>query len=111
MKILAALLTATMLSPIAAAQVAPAAHATPVQTASAQSAPATATPATPPAPAPVYRPTSLVVDASVPRSRDGHPDLQNAVWAANYFGMLEAAPVILPPELTLPEDKAKAAFD
>jgi hypothetical protein len=111
MKILAALLSATMLSPVAAAQVAPAAQATPVQTASAQSAPATAAPATPTAPAPVYRPTSLVADATVPRSRDGHPELQNAVWAANYFGMLEAAPMILPPELTLPEDKAKAAFD
>jgi hypothetical protein len=60
---------------------------------------------------PVYRPTSLVADASVPRTADGHPDLQNAVWAANYFGMLEAVPMMLPPELSLPEDKAKAAFD
>jgi hypothetical protein len=97
MKTLAALLTATMLSPLAAAQIAPAAVP--------PAAPAAV------AEAPVYRPTSLVADATVPRSPDGRPDLQNAVWAANYFGMLEAQPMMLPPELTLPEDKAKAAFD
>jgi hypothetical protein len=104
----AALLAATMLSPLAAAQT----PATPVQTASAQSAPSAVPATTPPAaPALVYRPTSLAVDAGVPRTRDGHPDLQGAVWAANYFGMLEAAPMMLPPELVLPEDKAKATFD
>src|SRR5689334_21802854 len=108
MKILAALLTATMLSPLAIAQVAPAEKPA-VQVAAIPTAgpPGTATPATPAAP--VYRPTSLVLDASVPRGPDGHPELQNAVWAANYFGMLEAVPMMLPPELSLSEEKAKIA--
>jgi hypothetical protein len=108
----ASLLAATMLSPLALAQVAPSekpvAPAAAVPTAGSPAAPAIAAPV---AQAPVYRPTSLVADASVPRTADGRPDLQNAVWAANYFGMLEAQPMMLPPELTLPEDKAKAAFD
>jgi hypothetical protein len=95
MKALFVLLAATLLTPVAAAQTTPVA----------------VTPGTPAAlPAPVYRPTSLTADATVPRTADGRPDLQNAVWAANYFGMLEAS-LMLPPELVLPEDKAKTAFD
>ena len=101
MKTLTALLAATLLSPLAIAQTVP------VQPVSVAVSPATSAADA----APVYRPTSLVADATVPRTADGRPDLQNAVWAANYFGMLEAAPMMLPPELTLPEDKAKAAFD
>ena len=61
--------------------------------------------------APVYAPTSRVAEPGVPRTLDGHPDLQNVVWAGNFFGMIEAVPMMLPPELVLSEEKAKAAFD
>ncbi len=101
MKTLIALLAATLLTPVATAQITP---AKPVSVAVPPAMPASET-------APVHPFAALAADATVPRTLDGRPDLQNAVWAANYFGMLEAVPMMLPPELSLPEDKAKAAFD
>jgi hypothetical protein len=93
------LLAATLtLSPLASAQQVAAAAPMPV------SAPAAA-------PAPVYVPTSLIPEPGVPRTPDGHPDFQNVVWYGSYFGLIESVPMMLPPELVLSEEKAKAAFD
>ncbi|HEV7689493.1 MAG TPA: EF-hand domain-containing protein [Hyphomonadaceae bacterium] len=61
--------------------------------------------------APVYVPTSLAAEPGLPRTPDGHPDFQNVVWHSKAFGMIEAVPMMLPPELVLSEEKAKAAFD
>jgi hypothetical protein len=96
--VLGAMLT---LAPLAAAQTAPIQAANPT-TAPAQ--PATLTPA-------VYVPTSLVAEPGLLRTRDGRPDFNGDVWQADYFGMLEAVPMMLPAQLVLAEDKAKEAFD
>jgi hypothetical protein len=75
------------------------AQATATQTATA--------PETPKPPA-VYVPTSLAIDPDVPRTRDGHPDLQGAVWHANFSAdFLNAAE----PALVVPKERAKALSD
>jgi hypothetical protein len=61
--------------------------------------------------APVYTPTSLIAEPGVPRTPDDHPDFQDVVWYGSYFSMIEAVPMMLPPELVLSEEKAKATFD
>ena len=64
-----------------------------------------------PAAAPaVYAPTSLKVTPDVPRARDGHPDLQGAVWDAYFMAPLQATPGKATPALVLPEDQAKTAY-
>jgi hypothetical protein len=55
-------------------------------------------------------PTRLTSDRSTPRTRDGHPDLQGAVWEMNFFAPLEALPKG-PADLILPEAEAKKAHD
>jgi len=45
------------------------------------------------APEPVYTPTNLTPDDSLPRTADGRPDLQDANWTTNYFPVLEASPM------------------
>jgi hypothetical protein len=57
-----------------------------------------------------YVPTSLAAEPGLPRTPDGHPDFSGVVWAGSYFGMLEAVPGMLPPELVLSEEKATQAF-
>ncbi len=56
----------------------------------------------------VYTPTSLAVDWDVPRDRDGRPDLQGEVWAANFFTYLQGG---ANPSLTIPEKQQRAAYD
>jgi hypothetical protein len=51
------------------------------------------------------QPTSLIPDASTPRSPSGHPDLQGAVWATNFFPVFETSP--LSAKLTVSEEEAK----
>jgi hypothetical protein len=46
---------------------------------------------------------------AIPRTPDGHPDFQGVAWTVPYMAMIEAFPG-LPPDLVLPEKKAKAAF-
>jgi hypothetical protein len=72
---------------------------TPSQTAPAQTP---AAPATPPA---VYVPTSLTPEPGLARTPDGRPDLQGAVWAANFFPVFESTPMSA--ALTVPEPEAK----
>lgn len=50
------------------------------------------TPATA-APPPIYTPTSLQAEPGLPRTPDGHPDFQGAVWATNFFPVFEATPL------------------
>ena len=81
MKRLAVLLPAMLLtSPLALAQAAPAAPQ-------------------------VYTPTSLVPEPDIPRTRDGKPDLQGAIWATNFFPVFEATPMAA--TLVVSEEKAK----
>lgn len=56
--------------------------------------------------APARTPTSLIVDANVPRTADGKPELQGAVWATNYFPVWDANPMTN--QLVVPEAEAKA---
>jgi len=86
---------ALMLAPFATSQ-------TPTQPA----APAVAQPPTPP---PVYVPTSLVAEPGLPRTADGHPDLQSAVWAVNFFPVFESTPMSA--ALTVSEPEAKKMVD
>jgi len=65
--------------------------------------------ADPPAPAAVYKPTSLKAEPGVPRTRDGHPDLQDAVWDAYFFAPLQKTQPKLAPTLVLSEDQARVA--
>ncbi len=60
--------------------------------------------------APKYVPTSLEPDDpySIPHTPDGYPDFQGVVWHANFFAFLQNPAI---PSLTLPEDRAKAAFE
>lgn len=61
-------------------------------------------------PAPSRAPTSLEpVHPFLPRTPDDRPDFQGAVWNANFFTYLQATPQM--PMLTLPEDRAKSAFE
>ena len=61
----------------------------------------------------IYRPTSPNPGHvfEPPRTPEGRPDFQSVVWAANHFAMMEAVPMMLPPDLVLSEEKAKQAFD
>jgi hypothetical protein len=72
----------------------------------AQTPPPTPAPAppTPAAPA-VYIPTSTTPESGLPRTPDGRPDLQSAVWAANFFPVFESTPMSA--ALTVPEPEAK----
>lgn len=62
------------------------------------------TPAPEPPP-PVYTPTSLQTEPGLPRTPEGHPDFQGAVWATNFFPVFEASP--LAATLVLPEAEAQ----
>jgi hypothetical protein len=57
--------------------------------------------------------SSLLAESSfaMPRTPEGRPDFQGVVWTADFFGMLEAIPMMLPPELVVSEEKGKQAFD
>jgi hypothetical protein len=67
-------------------------------------------PAQAPAPAPAsYIPTSLVPEPGLPRTPDGRPDLQGAVWAVNFFPVFEATPMSA--ALSVPEPEAKKIVD
>ncbi len=68
-------------------------------------------PAPPARPAPAYVPTSLKPDRSTPRAPDGHPDLQGAVWEANFFAPLQAPKKGPAPDLILSEAAAKTGHD
>jgi hypothetical protein len=64
----------------------------------------------PPAdPPPVYVPTSLAAEPGLPRTRDGQPDLQGAVWAVNFFPVFEAN--AMAKTLVVPEAEAKKMVD
>jgi hypothetical protein len=66
----------------------------------------------PPAPAAapaVYKPTSLRPAPGVPRTAEGHPDLQGVVWDAYFFAPLQLTQVKLAPGLVLPEADARKA--
>jgi hypothetical protein len=58
---------------------------------------------------PGYTPTSLAVDADVPRTPAGRPDLQGVVWATNFFPVFEASPMSA--TLVVSESEAKAIVD
>jgi hypothetical protein len=68
--------------------------------------PAPAASASPPA---AYKPTSLKPAPGVPRTADGHPDLQGVVWDAYFFAPLQMTQPKLAPTLALPEAQARAA--
>jgi hypothetical protein len=57
----------------------------------------------------VYVPTSLSTEPGLPRTPDGRPDLQGAVWAVNFFPVFEATPMSA--ALTVPETEAKKMVD
>lgn len=59
--------------------------------------------------APAYTPTSLVPDASLPRTPDGRPDFQGVVWATNYFPVFDTNP--MSPDLVVSEQEAKRIVD
>jgi hypothetical protein len=66
----------------------------------------------PPAPAAVpavYKPTSLRPAPGVPRTADGHPDLQGVVWDAYFFAPLQLTQPKLAPSLALSEADARKA--
>lgn len=60
---------------------------------------------TAPAEPPTYTPTSLVPEPGVPRTPQGKPDLQNVVWATNFFPVFEASPMAS--TLVVSEEKAR----
>lgn len=66
------------------------------------------TPASPP-PSAVYMPTSLQAEPGLPRTPDGRPDFQSAVWATNFFPVFEASP--LAATLVVSETESKAFVD
>ena len=43
---------------------------------------------------PAYTPTSLAAEPGLPRTPDGHPDLQGAVWATNFFPVFDSSPML-----------------
>ncbi|MEQ1782585.1 MAG: hypothetical protein ABMA14_14575 [Hyphomonadaceae bacterium] len=53
----------------------------------------------------VYTPTSLVAEPGLPRTPDGRPDFQGAVWATNFFPVFDTNPMT--PNLIVPEEEAK----
>lgn len=58
-----------------------------------------------PAETQVYTPTSLAPEGAVPRTPDGRPDFQGAVWATNFFPVFATNP--MNPNLVVPEEEAK----
>jgi hypothetical protein len=64
---------------------------------------------TAPAAPQAYTPTSLTPEPGVPQTPDGRPDLQGAVWAANFFPVFEASPMAT--TLVVSEEKAKQMVD
>jgi hypothetical protein len=60
-------------------------------------------------PAPVYVPTSLTPDPGLPRTPDGRPDLQGAVWATNFFPVFDVSP--MSSSLVVSEAEAKKMVD
>jgi hypothetical protein len=70
-----------------------------------------ADPPPPAKPTAIYVPTSLKPDRGLPRTSDGHPDLQGTVWEANFFAPLQAPKKGPAPDLILPEAAAKAGHD
>ena len=93
------ILIALTFAPLAAAQAV-------TQTASADPA---QQPAPTPAPPAVYTPTSLTPEPGLPRTPDGHPDFQDAVWATNFFPVFDASP--LASTLVVSEAEAKKMVD
>jgi hypothetical protein len=80
---------------------APAIGQTPAQPPAQEAAPA--------ASAPVYTPTSLTPEPNLPRTPDGRPDFQGAVWATNFFPVFEASPMNA--SLVVSEAEAKKMVD
>lgn len=70
---------------------------------------AQAAPADTPKEAQVYVPTSLVPESPIPRTPDGRPDFQGAVWATNFFPVFGTNPMT--PNLVVPEDEARTIVD
>jgi hypothetical protein len=58
---------------------------------------------------PSYTPTSLKPEVGLPRTPDGRPDFQDAVWTTDFFSMLEASP--MGPSLVVSEAQARAISD
>ncbi len=58
---------------------------------------------------PTYTPTSLAAEPGLPRTPDGRPDFQGAVWATNFFPVFDTNP--MSPDLIVPEDEAKTIVD
>lgn len=79
--------------------------ASPIAFAQTPSAPSATPAASAPTPPPVYVPTSLAAEPGLPRTPDGHPDFQNAVWAANFFPVFAANPMTK--SLTVSEAEGK----
>lgn len=59
--------------------------------------------------APVYTPTSLAPEPGLPRTPDGRPDFQGAVWATNFFPVFDTNPMT--PNLVVSEEEAKTIVD
>lgn len=89
---IAAALAAALLNPVAVAQTA------------SQPPPAAPTDQVP-APPLVYVPTSLRSEPGLPRTPDGHPDFEGAVWASNFFPVFETNPMTK--SLTVSEAEGK----
>ena len=70
---------------------------------------AQATPANAPPARQVYTPTSLTPEAGLPRTPDGRPDFQGAIWATNFFPVFDTNP--LTPNLVVSEQEAKTIAD
>ena len=56
-----------------------------------------------------YAPTSLAADPGLPRTPEGRPDFQGAVWATNFFPVFDTNPMT--PSLVVPEEEAKTIVD
>lgn len=63
-----------------------------------------ATPA-PPEVASIYRPTSLAPEGAIPRTPDGRPDFQDAIWATDFFPVFGVNPMT--PHLVVSESEAE----
>lgn len=58
---------------------------------------------------PAYIPTSLQAEPGLPRTPDGHPDLQTVTWATNFFPVFESSPML--PNLVVSEAESKTFVD
>ncbi|RYG34853.1 MAG: hypothetical protein EON93_07450 [Burkholderiales bacterium] len=58
---------------------------------------------------PAYIPTSLQAEPGLPRTPEGHPDLQSVTWATNFFPVFEASPML--PTLVVTEAEGKTFVD